>query len=331
MTLDTNTPELRFAIGAVNKANQLVKLVQAEMVSPALTKHDKSPVTVADFAAQALVANLMHAALPDVPLVAEEESAVLQASGQAGMLDYVSEYVSRFLPTATPESVSEWIDYGNATPDNHFWTLDPVDGTKGFLRGGQYVVALAMIVAGEVQIGVIGCPNMSQGYIQDPDGPGSIVVAVKNEGTWLVSAQDDFTAQQLQVSDVTDPAHARLLRSFEASHTSVSHLDQIVSTLNTDAEPVLLDSQAKYSILAAGHGDLLFRLISPSSPNYEEKIWDQAAGSLVVQEAGGMVTDLDGKPLDFSQGRTLKNNRGVLASNGHLHTVALDAIKVAKA
>ena len=60
---------------------------------------------------------------------------------------------------------------------------------------------------------------------------------------------------------------------------------------------------------------------------YREKIWDQAAGSLIIEEAGGKVSDLDGKPLDFSAGRTLANNRGVLATNGLLHDSALAALR----
>jgi 3'(2'), 5'-bisphosphate nucleotidase len=77
--------------------------------------------------------------------------------------------------------------------------------------------------------------------------------------------------------------------------------------------------------------ELLFRLISPKSPDYEEKIWDQAAGALIVEEAGGKISDLDGKALDFTQGRTLNNNRGVLASNEILHEDALEAIRSVKA
>ena len=84
-----------------------------------------------------------------------------------------------------------------------------------------------------------------------------------------------------------------------------------------------MDSQAKYAVLAAGDGDVLLRLISPSRPDYREKIWDQAAGSIVIEEAGGRITDLDGKPLDFSHGRTLAKNRGILATNGHLHDAVL--------
>jgi 3'(2'), 5'-bisphosphate nucleotidase len=88
-----------------------------------------------------------------------------------------------------------------------------------------------------------------------------------------------------------------------------------------------MDSQAKYAVLAAGAGDLLFRLLSPKQPDYREKIWDQAAGSLVVEAAGGRISDLDGQPLDFTAGRTLARNRGVLASNGYLHEAALQALR----
>jgi 3'-phosphoadenosine 5'-phosphosulfate (PAPS) 3'-phosphatase len=88
-----------------------------------------------------------------------------------------------------------------------------------------------------------------------------------------------------------------------------------------------MDSQAKYAVLAAGEGDVLLRLLSPSRPDYREKIWDQAAGSIVILEAGGRITDLDGKALDFSHGRTLAHNRGILATNGHLHDAVLAALR----
>lgn len=88
-----------------------------------------------------------------------------------------------------------------------------------------------------------------------------------------------------------------------------------------------MDSQAKYAVLAAGAGELYLRLLSPSKPDYRERIWDQAAGSILVEEAGGRVTDLHGLPLDFSQGRKLSRNHGILASNGLLHQVTLDGLR----
>src|SRR4030042_1160885 len=77
----------------------------------------------------------------------------------------------------------------------------------------------------------------------------------------------------------------------------------------------------------AGTGDLIFRLTSPDRPDYREWIWDQAAGSLLVTEAGGRVSDLAGAELDFSRGRRLERNRGVLGSNGRLHPAALRALQ----
>jgi 3'(2'), 5'-bisphosphate nucleotidase len=88
-----------------------------------------------------------------------------------------------------------------------------------------------------------------------------------------------------------------------------------------------MDSQAKYAILASGKGDLIIRLLSPEQPDYREKIWDQAAGSIIIEEAGGRVTDLDGNPFDFTTGRSLLNNRGVVASNGAYHPLALQTLK----
>jgi 3'(2'), 5'-bisphosphate nucleotidase len=88
-----------------------------------------------------------------------------------------------------------------------------------------------------------------------------------------------------------------------------------------------MDSQAKYAVLAAGKGDLMLRLLSSAKPDYREKIWDQAAGSLILEEAGGCITDLHGRPLDFTTGRSLIHNRGILASNNLLHPIALQALQ----
>jgi 3'(2'), 5'-bisphosphate nucleotidase len=100
-----------------------------------------------------------------------------------------------------------------------------------------------------------------------------------------------------------------------------------MTELSITAPPVEMDSQAKYAVLASGVGEILLRLLSPSRPDYREKIWDQAAGSIVIEEAGGRITDLEGKDLDFSLGRTLASNRGVLATNGLLHDKLLNALQ----
>ncbi len=327
--LNFDRPETKFAIDIVRQASRLVKQVQAEMVSPALTKDDRSPVTVADFASQALIGWGLSNTFSKQPLVGEEDAAELRQPAGKLTLEQVTHFVSKYIPDATTEKVCSWIDHGAGDPSDHFWTLDPIDGTKGFLRGNQYAVALALIVDGQVQIGVLGCPNLEVSHQPNLGGAGTLAVAVRGEGAWITSLGHGTDAyQDLRVSDTAVPSQARLLRSFESGHTNIGQIDYFAQELAVEVEPVRMDSQAKYVLLALGKGELYLRLLSSKQPDYREKIWDQAAGSLIVEEAGGQVSDLHGKALDFTAGRTLLNNRGILASNGRLHSQALQALRV---
>jgi 3'(2'), 5'-bisphosphate nucleotidase len=89
-----------------------------------------------------------------------------------------------------------------------------------------------------------------------------------------------------------------------------------------------MDSQAKYGIVARGEATIYLRVPSPSEKDYREKIWDHAAGSIIAEEAGGKVTDVLGRPLDFSCGAKMKKNQGVIVTNGILHDVVLEALRV---
>lgn len=324
--LDIQDVETAFAVRVVREAMRLASQVQSGMAMRGLTKSDLSPVTVADFGVQALIARALREAFPEAVLVGEESARDLEAPEAQPMLDLVVEFVGRFTPGATADSVCQWIDEGLGEPGPRFWTLDPIDGTKGYLRGGQYAIALALVENGEVLLGVLGCPNLGE-QAQPDIGLGALVVARRGQGAWLhVSGDLDDQFERLTVSNCTDPVQARLFRSVEASHTNPGQIEEIEQVLGAAAEPVCMDSQAKYAALAAGQGELLLRLLSPKQPDYRERIWDQAAGSIVLEEAGGTITDLRGCPLDFSQGRTLASNEGIFASNGILHEAGLAAI-----
>lgn len=321
----------RFAADAVREAALLVRRIQREMVGGSLTKDDLSPVTVADFAAQALVAHRLGQHDARAVLVGEEDAASLRSEAGRATLEQIARFVGAVIPGATPEAICDWIDRGAGPTPASFWTLDPVDGTKGFLRNDQYAVALALVDEGQVQVGALGCPELEHAARPAKGGGGSLLVAVRGGGTWTQPLVDAPAAwQQIHVSEIHDPAGARVLRSVEAGHTDAGGIDAIATELGIMAPPVPMDSQAKYAVLAAGGGEILLRLLSPSRPDYREKIWDQAAGSIVVEEAGGRVTDLDGKDLDFSLGRTLAANRGVLATNGPLHDKVLNAMRALK-
>jgi 3'(2'), 5'-bisphosphate nucleotidase len=327
-----DSPEAAFAIEAVREASLLARRIQREMVAGAITKDDKSPVTVADFAVQALVARRLAEKLPGSTLIGEEHAAALRLEEGVTALDQVTAFVRTAIDDATPEEVCGLIDRGSGEPPQSFWTIDPIDGTKGFLRREQYAVALALVNDGDVELGVLGCPELTLREIQRFKPPaeagGCLVAASRGLGTWwqpLDGTVDQW--QRLTVSNREAAASARILRSVEKAHTNTDEIGQLASSLRISAEPVAMDSQAKYAVLAAGEGDVLLRLISPSRPDYREKIWDQAAGSIVVTEAGGRITDLDGRPLDFSHGRTLANNRGIVATNGHLHDAILQGLR----
>jgi 3'(2'), 5'-bisphosphate nucleotidase len=318
----------RFAAAAVREAARLVRRVQREMVVDALAKDDKSPVTVADFAAQALVGKRLLESFPDMGFVGEENSDALRTADGQETLQQIAHFVQQSIPDATEDDVCRWIDRGAGEPSENFWTLDPVDGTKGFLRGDQYAVALAYLRDGVVRVGALGCPELDDGLRPDKGGAGSLLVARRASGAFVRSLDNEAAEwKRLQVSDVAKVSDARLLRSVEKAHTDTGGIGELVLSLGIAADPVPMDSQAKYAVLAAGGGEAILRLLSPSRPDYREKIWDQAAGSIVVEEAGGRVTDLDGKPLDFSHGRTLAENRGVLATNEYLHEALLAGLK----
>ena len=328
MTCPIDCSKARFAVAAVYEAAQLVRRVQREMVSKALAKDDKSPVTVADFAAPALIGKRLEETFPKMGFVGEECSDSLRTAEGRKMLKQITHFILQSIPKATDDNVCRWIDRGAGEPTENFWTLDPVDGTKGFLRGDQYAVALAYLRDGVVQVGALGCPELADCVRPDKGGAGSLLVARRTDGTFFRSLDDEAAEWlPLWVSNTTDVTCARLLRSVEKTHTNTSGIGQLVARLGITADPIPMDSQAKYAVLASGGGDVILRLLSASRPEYREKIWDQAAGSIVVEEAGGRVSDLNGRPLDFSQGRTLAKNRGVLVTNGHLHTVMLEGLK----
>ena len=225
-------------------------------------------MTVADFAVQALVAHRLARAFPADPLVAEEDAASLRSPDARSLFESVVNAVHRILPNLAPNQILDAIDRGRGLPGKRFWTLDPIDGTKGFLRGDQYVVALALVVRGRVELGLMGCPQLS--LIEGPQTiVGSIVYAIRGRGAFRTSMAE-AKGIRLAVSHVREPRLARVLRSFEAEHIDETMFHRLLRTLKVEAAPTLMDSQAKHAMVAAGGADLLIRL--PADEDYREKI-----------------------------------------------------------
>jgi 3'(2'), 5'-bisphosphate nucleotidase len=291
-----------------------------------IEKRDRSPVTVADYASQAMVCRALAAAFPGDAVVAEESSEALRAAENRATLDQVVRHCRSFVPDATPDDVLGWIDRGGGEPADRFWTLDPIDGTKGFLRRGQYAIALGLIEHGRVVLGGLGCPEMAIDPHQ-PDGErGLLCLATRDDGAWSTAIADPSgVLVPIQTDRATDPTEARLVESVESGHANQDAHQQIAERLGIRRASLRLDSQAKYAAVARGEATIYLRLPSPATPDYRERIWDHAAGMCVVEVAGGTVTDAAGRPLDFSQGKKLFANQGVIATSGAYHDAVVRA------
>ncbi len=304
------------AAEAVARAMDLCRRVQAELLpADAIAKPDASPVTIADFASQALVCRALADAFPDDPVVAEESSEALRRD--AVLLGRVACALGE-----NPERVCGWIDRGAGEPGPRFWTLDPIDGTKGFLRRGQYAIALGLISGGRVVAAALGCPNLPSRGVDGPAGSGSLYAAAYGGGVFAV---DPESGARTPVR--VDERCERWAESFEVAHGDRSGQEEIAARIGLTAEPVRIDSQAKYALVARGDAGLILRLPPADRPDFRECIWDHAAGAFLVEEAGGVVTDVEGKPLDFARGRRLAGNRGVVTAHPALHGRVLAALR----
>jgi 3'(2'), 5'-bisphosphate nucleotidase len=218
-------------------------------------KADESPVTVCDRAAERIILDALAIAAPGVPVIAEEEVA-------AGRIP--------------------------AHGDTYF-LVDPLDGTKEFVRGGDdYTVNIGLIVDGSPRLGVVyqpACDRLWGGlvqngsFVEEPAGRREIRVRALGENRDAVASKSHFT------------------------QATADYLEQAIGACGY----VSVGSSLKFCIVAEGGADIYPRL-SPTSE------WDTAAGHAVLLAAGGRVDGLDGTPLRYGKKAFL--NRGFVATAG---------------
>lgn len=348
--------ELKVASLAVRRASVLVKklsdTIATTRASGTLTKDDKSPVTVGDYAAQAIINNAIKYNFPDDEIVGEEDAHALKEDNEEGkalsanilkIIEDVQKQTALFDKEVGDldllETIYKSIDAGQSKggPKGRVWALDPIDGTKGFLRGDQFAVCLALIVDGKVVMGVIGCPNLPEEIISNEEqhGPrGGLFTAIKGVGSYYTPLfiESGFTPlsgqKRIKMKQETSPDALKVVEGVEKGHSSHSTQSLIKKELGFNPETVgmqtiNLDSQVKYCVLAKGQADIYLRL--PVSESYREKIWDHAAGDILVHESGGQVGDIFGNELDFGKGRYLES-KGVIAANKAIFPKVIEAV-----
>lgn len=316
-----------------------------------LEKTDRTPVTVADFGVQALVSLELGNLFPSIPLVAEEDSASIRSTDlEDYVVDAVANKASSEDHPLTKDAVLEAIDRGGknefsigAQPAS-YWVLDPIDGTRGFLKGSEslYVVGLALVVGGEVVLGAMGCPNWQQDLSNVTNSrPGMIMVSHIGCGTWTrrlppllsnTSAKDAYWTRCF-VDGFSAVHEARFCipesQTWEKFPLSTSFKATMETDTPGEGEIVLLPtccgSLCKYMMVASGRASVF---ILRARTRTSIKAWDHAVGMICVHEAGGKVTDWEGSQIDLAADATERRivfpKSGVIVSNGKLHNKILD-------
>ena len=322
-------PPERAFLGALAAARAAARAIAAVgdptslAAGSVVQKGAAGPATVADLASQAAIVLALRAAHGrDVPIVAEESLEEAESLGGHSLLERVAAALGSSGMDVGVAGVRDALSgAAGAGGAGSFWTVDPLDGTKGYLRGGQFAVAIAHVEGGRPALGVLLAPRLASRGLAA--GEGIMAVAVAGGGAWQ-SAVDRWEPARIGAHPWRAGDPVRVAGSVEKAHSSSDSLESRIASLGR-VEPVRIDSQAKYALVARGDADCYVRL-SPSS-DYRECIWDHAAGALVASEAGARVTDASGRMLDFSQGRRFRDAQGIVCASPPLHAAVLDVLR----
>ncbi|NJL31630.1 MAG: hypothetical protein HC898_08365 [Phycisphaerales bacterium] len=154
-----------------------------------------------------------------------------------------------------------------------------------------------------------------------------LLVAVRGQGLQQVAlwASENVEGVPVHIADKHDASPARFCESLESVHSNHHLSSSLAAKLGIVEPPLRMDSQAKYGCVALDRAGIYLKF--PPDAQRLENIWDHAAGSIVVEEAGGIVTDMAGQKLDFSLGRGLKVQRGIIACHRHWHQRVIHALQ----
>lgn len=223
-------------------------------------KPGDEPVTVADRRASELIVEGLLASFPDDALISEE------------------------LP-ATAETLAK----------PRVWLVDPIDGTKDFIRGGDgFAVMIGLAIDGVPAVGVVHQPTIDRTFFVTPDA-----------GAFVSKAGE---VSPLSVSDVAKAGDARLVAS--ASHRTAD-IDRVKTELGISEEMNVGSVGVKLCLIAMGVRDLYV------NPTAKTKAWDTCAPEAILTAAGGRLSDLFGTPIEYR--KELAHRRGLVASNSHVH------------
>ena len=233
-------------------------------------KPGDEPVTVADRAASDLIVRELEASFPDDIVISEER-----------------------------------VDNLDRLEVDRVWYIDPIDGTKDFIRGETgFAIMIGMAERARPVVGALYQPTSGQ-----------LFLAAAGTGSYLIESGGE--PERLRCSEIDDPAEIRLVAS--KSHRSRT-LDKVKATLGIADELNIGSVGLKLGVIAIGARELYVNAAGRT------KLWDTCGPQIVLEEAGGTLTDVHGDPLRYDV-RETRNLRGLLATNGRVHQAVVDKLK----
>ena len=353
--------ELRVASSIVAAACQIcvdATRAHSTMMNSSTSKSDYTPLTAADIAVQAFVSTMIQRELNEsnslaLPIIGEEDNAIFDESSslQSEVIYLLDRAFHRYSSQTGTESIrlstidiSSTLKNSNANGDTshlvgidskegkleiaNYWTLDPIDGTKGFLTNDkQYAVALAKIVNGEASIGVVGLPRFTKNFMtrfrngsnvasmfdEDELEGGVILMAEKGYGAFWkpLHASYNVSWMSCRVHDVTKLEDAVVCISDHEEWEKLPLANGMRASGMVRSPTIVrvcCGSIVKHCCVALGLVTLFIQHPIQSDIGTEIsrasvdsiKVWDHAAALPIITEAGGSSTDFANNKMQTS-------------------------------
>jgi len=337
-------------MAAIQQAAKLSRAVLAVEDKGVIEKEDLSPVTVADFAIQALIVATLSRAFPTDRFVGEESAAALRENPT--LLRRTWDYLERVAHEAgvdtpacipeSPERMCEMIDQCGGVPgrgdDDRVWIIDPIDGTKTFVRGEMFGINVALLKGGKQVAGIVGLPLMAvdppspvTNSTIDLSGKGSIMFAVRGYGTYIRPLTGSLTetkprrVQALPRDKALEDMRVASCFNLVDSGIDSAHAD-VAAKLGVEFPGCdLVGWVPRWAVLGLGLAEVTVWVYKERERR--GKIWDHAGAMLLFEEVGGKITDVDGKEIDLAAGRKMVANFGFVAAPEHLHAKVLETVR----
>jgi 3'(2'), 5'-bisphosphate nucleotidase len=306
--ISTITPyyqELKLATEIVDTASKITEWFR-KVGFLSFQKEDDSPVTIADYASQIYIINKILEQFPEDQIIAEEEDNSFIDNKVKRLIS--SCYESLNIGENINIEKTLFVKDNKKTPRQ--WTVDPIDGTKGFQKGLSYAVGIGFMINSDPKMCAIAVPNYKK-------FGKAIFIAEKDNGSRFAINTSEF--KKIKVSHQSQLKQAKLCHSLHYDEPWVMDFASRAGIANF----IQIDSMAKFCMIADGTADLYVKPMNKS----RSFVWDFLPGILLVQEAGGIVTDLRGNKIEFINDKCIISAPGLIASNSIIYDDIITKLK----